>query len=970
MYLIAGDFNARHTLLGDRTINRHGSYLLEWNELYNSTFRTKIYPPDSPTYTPASSFLDICIADYRLALNETYVHPNKLPTLDYDSDHRAIIMSVDKILLTQVDKSESLHIPFKKINWRKFSKELVSIHTSNIPTNRNLSNTEIDKHVEILTKNINSTLAKFATKKSNATANTFTQSKRLWHLHKLKSNLLTEFFNHRKYDPYIQKTATKRIKNELRITKKLILGEIASIEEMKWTKLNNYIENSTPDKTLSIIKKMRKPRNGIKIGTLIIDKNNNKLINNVLHTINLNVNNEKNEQYFITDDTDKANILAAHYELINSPNNLNNNTRLRELIEKRIAAFNKHAVKHREEGKTLVNFSNETQSIAQRYTILNDYPHEIPFCDLDLLTKIIKGMPNKSSSGTDNIPFTVIKNLPQTIIQELVVIFNNAINNCYFPEAWKTAVIIPLLKSKKPPSDPASYRPISLTTSLSKLYEALINNALLAHSTKNKLISDYQFGFKRKHSTIHAINKLVSDVNDYLLDKQTVGAVLLDLEKAFDTVWLDGLIFTLISSQFPMELIILVTDMIRNKKFFVKYNNSYSIIRNITDGLQQGTINSPLLFSLYTNKILESYDLNTNNNTHAIAYADDVILYVADKQIEKIKTRLNDLVNKTNKLYTVWNLKLNPAKCETIVFRNPRDILGTPKAKEIRNFKISTTVPGTECIVDIPVKDTVKYLGLTMNYLMNFNLHIEKALNSAKIVYQNMNRLIYSKISSSKTRILCYTIFVRSLLTYACPIWWNTNSSIMEKLRQFERTCIRAALRLYKSKKSNYKHWISNRILYNSANLPRIDNFIIKLTRNYFNNIKKINNDVMRKLCSVDHQTPIMAASNGHIKPQDFMHHDQQGIIQDKRNVPIIYHWKRHRLYFKLPTPEEMYNKPNSRSFSEIIPSCDLSDKFRLTKKYWWLNDELECIKRLSTRFKDLEQDRCRTIPRRYIPSL
>lgn len=64
LYSIAGDFNARYTILGDRSTNRHGSYLMEWNNKNTLLYKTKMYPPDSPTYTPASTFLDICIADY------------------------------------------------------------------------------------------------------------------------------------------------------------------------------------------------------------------------------------------------------------------------------------------------------------------------------------------------------------------------------------------------------------------------------------------------------------------------------------------------------------------------------------------------------------------------------------------------------------------------------------------------------------------------------------------------------------------------------------------------------------------------------------------------------------------------------------------------------------------------------------------------------------------------------------------
>lgn len=548
----------------------------------------------------------------------------------------------------------------------------------------------------------------------------------------------------------------------------MILQEIISINEKKWKNLHKIIEHNAPDKVFPMVKKMLKPNNNIKISTQLIDNDNKKLINKVKDSIKIVMN--KDKQLCVTSEIEKVNVLAAYYELVNSPNNLNNNTRLREIIEKKMNNFNIETKKYMEVNKSIVKFSDNTLSSSYRHKILTEYQYENPFCDLNSLSKVIMNLPNKTSSGTDNIPATVIKNLPKAMIRELVILFNNAINNNYFSKVWKTAVIVPILKSKKTPSNPTSHRPISLTKSLSKVYETLINNALLSHITKNKLISDNQYGFKRNHSTIHVINKLVSDVNNHLLKNQTVGAVLLDLEKAFDTVWLDGLIFTLITLKFSPELKTLVNDTIRDKKFYVKGNNTCSETRSILDGLQQGTINSPILFSLYTNKVLELHDINTENNTYAIAHADDLIIYVADNQIGKIKSKLNDLVNKTNRMYTDWDLKVNPEKCETIVFRNPRVILGTLKAREIKNLQITTTVPGTGREVNIPNKEIVKYLGVTVDYLMNFKHHIEAMLTRAKTAYYSLNRIVFNRVSSGRTKILCYMIFVRSLLTYACPI--------------------------------------------------------------------------------------------------------------------------------------------------------------------------------------------------------
>lgn len=201
-----------------------------------------------------------------------------------------------------------------------------------------------------------------------------------------------------------------------------------------------------------------------------------------------------------------------------------------------------------------------------------------------------------------------MKKLPQNIIEGLTIILNNALNISHFPKAWKVAIVIPILKKNKDLNVPASYRPISLTSSLSKVLEILINKAINNHVAKHKLISDNQYGFKKKHSTVHAIHKLLSDISLHLTNRKAVqGAVLIDLEKAFDTVWLDGLLYKLMKMNFPKHLLYIIHDMLHEKIFQTKLNNEMSSTRKIIDGLQQGTINSPILFSLYANDVLELY---------------------------------------------------------------------------------------------------------------------------------------------------------------------------------------------------------------------------------------------------------------------------------------------------------------------------------------------------------------------------
>ncbi|KAK0169071.1 hypothetical protein PV327_002817 [Microctonus hyperodae] len=489
----SSDFNARHTDFGDRASNRRGKYLIEWNKNNAPIYRTRIYPPANSTYIPAQTIVDLCIADNRLEINNKNFNLHKqdvLPTLDYDSDHRAILMTLhfnDSSMMNFDTVIEDKIRPYKKINWKKFGKNLIDIHFNNnndddnnsdkgCPFNRNLNNEEIDHYINELAKNINIALDKIKTNRNannENTTNKFTlMNGKIRKLHKIKSKLLTALNKRRQYDPMIKRQSTVQIKYELLTVKNQLRLEIKLALENKWRNIYKKIDHITPDKFLPIIKKMIKPKSKNYIDAIHIDSNDLALISK----INNNKNNTPmiNNKLIITNTSDKINALAAHYELINDGLNLNAGTRLRETVDRKITEFTLECNKYKMQNKNYItNFSNSNPAYAPNKTAEDDNYDEDDdddgdddkafFCNTISLQKIIKKLPNKTSAGTDGIPSIVLRNLPIKIIKELAIIFNNAINISYFPSVWKTAIVIPIAKKGKDTNNPASYRPISLT---------------------------------------------------------------------------------------------------------------------------------------------------------------------------------------------------------------------------------------------------------------------------------------------------------------------------------------------------------------------------------------------------------------------------------------------------------------------------------------------------------------------------
>ena len=163
--------------------------------------------------------------------------------------------------------------------------------------------------------------------------------------------------------------------------------------------------------------------------------------------------------------------MGAFYEAIYSPRHLNSNTRLIEIVDELVGTLKRDFDNKRTLGDTITVFC-ERNSAIDPIPILNTLH---PFCCPAEVTRVLRGLPNKSSSGLDGIPPIVLKHLPLRIIINLTILFNNAINHSCFPGLWKNAKVLPVLKKGKCPSDPSSYMPISLTPSISKVFESVIN---------------------------------------------------------------------------------------------------------------------------------------------------------------------------------------------------------------------------------------------------------------------------------------------------------------------------------------------------------------------------------------------------------------------------------------------------------------------------------------------------------------
>ena len=157
----------------------------------------------------------------------------------------------------------------------------------------------------------------------------------------------------------------------------------------------------------------------------------------------------------------------------------------------------------------------------------------VKFTSYTEVVNIIKSLKNNKAAGHDSISARVLKNIPRKGIVFVIKLVNGMLRTGHCPEVLKIAKVCPLFKRNKDITQVTSYRPISLLSHLSKIFEKIIKNRLLSFLSEKKIIIQSQFGFRSCHSTVDQLARLVNDITICFNKKMRTGTLLLDIESVF-----------------------------------------------------------------------------------------------------------------------------------------------------------------------------------------------------------------------------------------------------------------------------------------------------------------------------------------------------------------------------------------------------------------------------------------------------
>lgn len=417
--------------------------------------------------------------------------------------------------------------------------------------------------------------------------------------------------------------------------------------------------------------------------------------------------------------------------------------------------------------------SADLNSVPTIYRSPSDHDYSIlasPFSIYEL--KGVLSCVKDSAPGIDGIPFSFLSHLGDCALQYYLNLINSTMFSGNIPPSWKCQEVIPILKPNKPPAEATSYRPIILSTVLLKIAEHLIKNRFEWYAEHNNILSQSQFGFRKGRSVIDNISLLTTDIRLAFAEDKHVVAAFLDINSAYDNVNISILLNKLLKLQFPHVLVNFISLLFFQRKLTLKIDDSNEISRLVNKGLPQGSVLSPLLYNIYTMD-LDSF----NDSVSVLQYADDVVLYSIDANINNACNALNHNLLHLERWLQDNDLDISVPKSAVIVFSRRR-------ISPVVNIFFKNQI--------MPQCDQTKFLGIILDSKLTGTPHINHVVSRCESLL-NMLRCLAGVWWGAHPFCLklIYNAIIRSVLDFGMFLLDGCNKMAFKKLDLIQSKALR-----------------------------------------------------------------------------------------------------------------------------------------------------------------------------------
>ena len=337
------------------------------------------------------------------------------------------------------------------------------------------------------------------------------------------------------------------------------------------------------------------------------------------------------------------------------------------------------------------------------------------------LKKAIKKLKKKKSPGPDGITNEMIMNLGIIALSKLLEIFNLSWKNGDVPQIWKEATMMPILKKGKNKLHALSYRPISLTSCVCKTMERIVNARMQWYLESEHILAPEQAGFRQHRSTEDQTTHLSQVIEDAFQAKKVLLSVFIDLQKAFDSVWKEGIVLKLHRNGIQGNMLRWTRAYLHNRKVRVSVNGQLSSKVLLHQGVPQGGVLSPTLFILFINDVVRELP----KGVQAALYADDLVLWCSEDFASTAGYRMQEALNRLNEWTKKWCLTINRDKSSSTLF--------TLSSQKPPKLKLDN--------VPLPYDDAQTYLGVTFDSRLTWAEQIRKSEAKARKKLRVMRKL-------------------------------------------------------------------------------------------------------------------------------------------------------------------------------------------------------------------------------------